>query len=131
MSYYSDPTAAKALGGINREFSRLEKKAKRLCKQLKEGRITQADIDKAQAQFQGIYRHVLNHALKKMLVEKETPPTEGSADILFDGSLKICDKLLTVDQQQIHRNDHDHRQHIPVFIRHQGPEQPKHRIFRS
>ena len=26
MGCYSDPTAAKALGGINREFSRLEKK---------------------------------------------------------------------------------------------------------
>lgn len=30
MGYYSDPTAAKALGGINREFAKLEKKAKRL-----------------------------------------------------------------------------------------------------
>ncbi len=32
MGYYSDPTASKALGEINREFSRLEKNAKRLRK---------------------------------------------------------------------------------------------------
>jgi len=63
MSYYSDPTAARGLSGINREFSRLEKKAKSLRKQLKEGKITQADIDRAQAQFTGIYKHVLNFVL--------------------------------------------------------------------
>ena len=42
MSYYSDPTAAKALGGINREFARLEKKAKKLKKQEKNGKIWKA-----------------------------------------------------------------------------------------
>ena len=65
MSYYSDPTAARALSGINREFSRLEKKAKKLREQLKEGRITQADVDRAQSQFTGIYKHVLNHVLNE------------------------------------------------------------------
>ena len=63
MSYYSDPTAAKALGGINREFSRLEKKAKKLRKRWEAGEITTADLERAQAQFRGIYRHVLNHVL--------------------------------------------------------------------
>lgn len=63
MGYYSDPTAAKALGGINREFSRLEKKAKRLRKQLEEGTLSPEDLEKAQAQFTGIYRHVLKHVL--------------------------------------------------------------------
>ena len=65
MSYYSDPTAARALSGFNREFSRLEKKAKKLREQLKEGRITQADVDRAQSQFTGIYKHVLNHVLSE------------------------------------------------------------------
>ena len=65
MSYYSDPTAARALSGINREFSRLEKKAKKLREQLKEGRITQADVDRAQSQFTGLYKHVLNHVLNE------------------------------------------------------------------
>ena len=45
MHHYSDPTAARALGGINREFSRLEKKAKNLCRLLDEGKITQEEAD--------------------------------------------------------------------------------------
>ena len=65
MGYYSDPTAAKALSGINREFSRLEKKAKRLRKLWKEGVITTEALEKAQDQFQGIYRHVLTHVLNE------------------------------------------------------------------
>lgn len=63
MNHYSDPTANHALSGINREFSRLEKKAKKLCQLLDEGKITPQEIEKAQAQFTGIYRHVLTHAL--------------------------------------------------------------------
>ncbi|MBR2937853.1 MAG: hypothetical protein IKB80_05130 [Oscillospiraceae bacterium] len=59
MNHYSDPTANRALGGINREFSRLEKKAKNLCRLLDEGKITTEDFQKAQSQFTGIYRHVL------------------------------------------------------------------------
>ena len=59
MNHYSDPTAARALGGINREFSRLEKKAKNLCRLLDVGTITTEDFAAAQAQFTGIYRHVL------------------------------------------------------------------------
>ena len=65
MSHYSDPTAARALSGINREFSRLEKKAKQIRKDLKEGKITPADVERAQAQFTGIYRHVLTFVLNE------------------------------------------------------------------
>ncbi len=63
MSSYSDPTAAAALGKINREFSRLEKKAKALRRLYDEGRISLDELEKAQTQFRGIYRHVLKHAL--------------------------------------------------------------------
>ena len=63
MSYYSDPTAARALGGINREFNRLEKKAKKLRKRWEAGEITLADLERAQSQFRGIYRHVLTNVL--------------------------------------------------------------------
>ena len=63
MNYYSDPTAARALSGINREFSRLEKKAKKIRKDLKAGKLTEQDLEKARAQFTGIYRHVLDHVL--------------------------------------------------------------------
>lgn len=61
--YYSDPTANRALSGINREFNRLEKKAKRLCRLFRAGRITLEDLERAQQEFTGIYRHVLNLAL--------------------------------------------------------------------
>lgn len=40
MGYYSDPTAARALGAINREFSAMEKKAKRLKKLYYEGKLS-------------------------------------------------------------------------------------------
>lgn len=63
MGFYSDPTASRALGPINREFNRLEKKAKALHKQFKAGLITEADLEKAQGQFRGIYRHVLTNVL--------------------------------------------------------------------
>lgn len=65
MGYYSDPTAAAALGEINREFSRLEKKAKRLKKLLEEGKLSDEDLKKAQAQFKGLYRHVLDNVLEE------------------------------------------------------------------
>lgn len=65
MEQYSDPTASMALGDINREFSRLEKKAKRLAERYHKGEITADDLAKAQTQFTGIYRHVLTHALQK------------------------------------------------------------------
>lgn len=65
MNHYSDPTAARALGGINREFSRLEKKAKKLRARFEAGEITEKDLEKAQEQFRGLYRHVLNNVLKE------------------------------------------------------------------
>lgn len=67
MGYYSDPTASQALGNINREFSRLEKKADRLCKRLEEGNLSVEALEKAQEQFTGIYRYVLKKALAKHL----------------------------------------------------------------
>lgn len=63
MIHYSDPTAARALGGINREFNRLEKKAKKLRKLRDEGKISPASLERAQDQFTGIYRHVLTKVL--------------------------------------------------------------------
>ncbi len=65
MGYHADPTASMALGGINREFSRLEKKARRLRKLRDEGKISPKDLEKAQAQFKGIYRHVLRNVLSE------------------------------------------------------------------
>ena len=63
MNHYSDPTANRALGSINREFSRLEKKAKKIRQRFKEGKMTLEEVEKAQAEFTGIYRHVLTHVM--------------------------------------------------------------------
>lgn len=65
MNYYSDPTASMALGNINREFARLEKKAKKLYKRLENGTISDTELEKEQAQFKGIYQHVLTNVIKK------------------------------------------------------------------
>ena len=67
--YYSDPTANRALSGINREFNRLEKKAKKLRQLYWEGKLTEKDLELAQCQFTGIYRHVLSHVLKEKEAE--------------------------------------------------------------
>ena len=73
MNYYSDPTASAALGNIGREFSKLEKEAKKLLKLHEEGKISQAELQKrAREQFKGIYRHVLSNAQKKELEKKKS-----------------------------------------------------------
>ena len=63
MYYYSDPTANQALSGINREFARLEKKAKRIKARLKEGTLSPEALERAQKEYTGIYRHVLSRIL--------------------------------------------------------------------
>ncbi len=65
MGYYSDPTASRALGSINREFSRLEKKAKYLRRRLKEGTLSSQALERAREQYTGIYRHVLDRVLQQ------------------------------------------------------------------
>ncbi|MBE6810715.1 MAG: hypothetical protein E7521_06630 [Ruminococcaceae bacterium] len=65
MGYYSDPTASMALGNINREFNRLEKKAKHLRKLRDEGKISPQALERAQLQFKGLYRNVLAIELER------------------------------------------------------------------
>jgi hypothetical protein len=65
MGYYSDPTASMALGNINREFSRLEKKAKKIREALKRGQISPEALEKARAEFKGLYAHVLDNILEQ------------------------------------------------------------------
>ncbi len=63
--YYSDPTAAQALGNINREFSRLEKKARKLRQLWESGKLSDEALKNAQKDFTGIYRHVLTNVLSE------------------------------------------------------------------
>ena len=70
MSYYSDPTASRALGSINRIFSKYEKKAKAICRLYMQGRLSEVDWADAHTQFKGIYRHILDNVLKEELAKK-------------------------------------------------------------
>ena len=79
MHHYSDPTASHALGEINREFSRLEKKARNLCRLLDEGKITTEYFQQAQSQFTGIYRHVLTLTKRDWDEEKHRAAQNNAA----------------------------------------------------
>jgi hypothetical protein len=63
MNYYNDPTASKAIGNINREFNRLEKKAKNLVRLYYQGKISSEALKKAQGEFKGLYSHILKNAI--------------------------------------------------------------------
>ena len=63
MNYYSDPTASMAIGNINREFSKMEKKAKKLRELYRKGKLSAEALDKAHSQFTGLYKHVLDNVL--------------------------------------------------------------------
>lgn len=60
MGYYSDPTASMAVGNVNKEFSKYEKKARELRKLYKQGKLPEEALEKAHSQFPGIYRNVLD-----------------------------------------------------------------------
>ncbi len=63
MNYYNDPTASKAIGNISREFNRYEKKAKKLVRLYREGKISAEALIKAQGEFKGLYRPILKNAI--------------------------------------------------------------------
>ncbi len=75
MSYFSDPTASMALGNINREFSNHVKKAKKLRKLYNAGKISASTLQNAQAEFTGLYRHVLDIVLEQEDDESEEKST--------------------------------------------------------
>ena len=77
MTHYSDPTANRALGPINRQFSKLEKKAKTLCRLLDEGTISPEDFEKAHSQFTGIFRHVLDNTRREWEAQKTRQTSEA------------------------------------------------------
>ena len=65
MSYYQDPTASRALGNVNREYSKQVKKAKTLLKLYKQGKLSEDALEKARKQFKGIYKYVLYDVIAK------------------------------------------------------------------
>lgn len=85
MGYYSDPTANAALGSINKEFKRMEKKAKTLIKLWQEGKISDEAIDMAQLGFGGIYKNVLKKVLAEE-IEKEAAENEKKESAKQEGT---------------------------------------------
>ena len=61
--YYSDPTAAKAMGNLNREYSKQVKKAKTLRTLYEKGTLSAKELEKAHEQFKGLYKYVLDNVL--------------------------------------------------------------------
>jgi hypothetical protein len=63
--HYSDPTAERAMGKIDSEFSRLKKKAELLRDQINEGTLSAEVLKRERSRFKGIYRNVLDNVLKE------------------------------------------------------------------
>lgn len=65
MSYYSNPTANAAIGTIDRQIRKMEKLAKHLKERKAAGRLTPSQEAAAYRQFKGIFRPILERALKR------------------------------------------------------------------
>lgn len=63
-NYRSDPTANAAIGAVDKELNRMRKRAQEIRRLRLQGRFTPAEEMKARRQFIGIYRRLLNEALK-------------------------------------------------------------------
>ena len=63
MSYYSNPTANKAVAAVEKELCLMRIKAKHIKALKEKGRLTQEDLELARKQFIGIYRPLLIKAL--------------------------------------------------------------------
>ena len=74
MGYYSDPTATQAVGNVNREFSKMEKEARRIRRQWEAGRLTEDDLDEAERRFGARYCHVLRRVFMELSREEKRRP---------------------------------------------------------
>lgn len=61
--HYSDPTAAAAMGNLNREYTRMVKRAKLLRKLYEGGKLSPRALEQAQKEFKGLYKNVLSDTL--------------------------------------------------------------------
>lgn len=64
MSYYSNPTANAAIGAVDKEMKAMQKKALRLKELRRKGLLTPQEEALARRQFIGIYRRLLEDALR-------------------------------------------------------------------
>lgn len=63
-NYYRDPTASAAIGAVDKELNIMRKRAARLRALQKQGRLTPGELAAARRQFTGIYRRMLEEALR-------------------------------------------------------------------
>ena len=59
-----DPTASVAIGAVDKEIRRMEKRAKRIQEIRRRGRLTPEAEARARQDFTGIYRHLLKGVLE-------------------------------------------------------------------
>lgn len=64
MSYYADPTANRAMGNINRQFSKIEKRVARLWQLVNEGKLSPEAFEKEVAQYKGIFKQAVINGMK-------------------------------------------------------------------
>ena len=73
MGYYSDPTASKALGSINREFSKLEKGQSSCASFMMRVSSLEKTLPKSRRSLRGFIATCLISPLKRKKVNKKSP----------------------------------------------------------
>ena len=63
-NYYRDPTASAAIGAVDKELNLMRKRANRIRDLHRQGRLTPRELTAAKRQFRGIYRRLLEEALR-------------------------------------------------------------------
>lgn len=64
MSHYSNPTENAAIGAVDREIRRMQKRADEIRLRRLQGLLTPEELALARRQFVGIYSRFLREALK-------------------------------------------------------------------
>lgn len=64
MRNYSSPTESAAIGAVDKELARMRKKAEEIKRLRQNGTLTRAQLIEARKNFKGIYRSILDEALR-------------------------------------------------------------------
>lgn len=72
-NYYSDPTANAAISSVEKDLKRMTRIAEKIAARYTADRISAEELERAERQFTGIYRNLLNAAIIKALEENAAP----------------------------------------------------------
>lgn len=64
MNHYSDPTANAAIGAVDRELKKKRKEAEKIRERMLSGQFSWEDEQRARRRFTGIFRPILEEALR-------------------------------------------------------------------